>query len=160
MPSNKDKPHVGARVSTKRRVIAGVEHSDTGTITRLEDGGYCVVRWDSDGESTSVLMMSLRPLADNSYSEGFDDAAQVARVLNSVADTSAETTITVTEADRAALKKCPKGWFDWTHDAVILIRCPRYRLDRLAERGLLEWKSKETFGRIYRLTKQGREAQK
>lgn len=63
MPSNKDKPHVGARVSTTRRVIAGVARPDTGTIMRLEDGGYCVVRWDSDGESTSVLMMSLRPLS-------------------------------------------------------------------------------------------------
>lgn len=53
--------------------------------------------------------------------------------------------IVITEADRAALKKCPKGWFDWMHDTVILIRCPRFRLDRLAERGLLQWKSKETY---------------
>lgn len=62
MSDRDKKPHVGARVSTMRRVIGGAAHSDTGTITRLEDGGYCVVKWDSDGESTSVLMMSLRPL--------------------------------------------------------------------------------------------------
>lgn len=60
---NKDKPHVGARVSTRHRVIAGAAHNDTGTITRLEDGGYCVVKWDSDGESISVPMMTLRPLS-------------------------------------------------------------------------------------------------
>lgn len=62
--STTDKPHVGARVSTNRRVIAGVPRSDTGTITRLEDGGYCVVKWDSDGEELSALMMSLRPLTE------------------------------------------------------------------------------------------------
>lgn len=68
MPSERDsKPHVGARVSTNRRVIAGVKHSDTGTITRLEDGGYCVVKWDSDGEELSALMMSLRPLNEDSH---------------------------------------------------------------------------------------------
>lgn len=70
-----------------------------------------------------------------------------------------EQILTITEADLRALKKCPKGWFDWMHDSVILIRCPRYRLDRLADRGLLEWKAKATFGRLYRLTKKGKEVQ-
>ena len=55
------RPQVGHRVITKRRVIDGIAREDRGEITRLEDGGYCVVKWDSDGESTSVVMMSLRP---------------------------------------------------------------------------------------------------
>lgn len=52
---------VGAKVTTTRRIIAGKRTSDHGVILRLEDGGYCVVQWDSDGVATSVLMMSLRP---------------------------------------------------------------------------------------------------
>lgn len=57
------KPEVGHRVTTKLRIKAGVRIRDAGEIIRIEDGGYCVVRWDSDGESTSVLMMSLGPVS-------------------------------------------------------------------------------------------------
>lgn len=64
-----NKPQVGDRVTTKCRTIAGVEHGDRGIIKRLSDGGYCVVKWDSDGESTEVLTMSLRP-------EGTDERAK------------------------------------------------------------------------------------
>jgi hypothetical protein len=55
------KPVVDDRVTTHMRMRSGEATTDSGVITRLEDGGYCVVRWDSDGESTSVRMMSLRP---------------------------------------------------------------------------------------------------
>ena len=146
MLSSKGKPHVGARVSIKRRVIAGVEHSDTGTITRLEDGGYCVVRWDSDGESRSVLMTSLRPLADNDYSEGFDDAARVARVLNSVTSMpTSETTITVESALAELREMCPYEPFTiWIHgaakrlDVEIIIDGVRRASVYNSERGLEE----------------------
>jgi hypothetical protein len=83
MPTNSavnTKPHVGARVSTKHRMIDGVVHEDTGIITRLEDGGHCVVKWDSDGESTSVVMMSLRPLADSPVNEARERAKLITKV--------------------------------------------------------------------------------
>lgn len=54
------RPQVNHRVKTKRRMIEGVAHEDRGVIERLEDGGYCVVKWESDGQSTSVMMTSLR----------------------------------------------------------------------------------------------------
>jgi hypothetical protein len=56
-------PQVNDRVYTKVRMKVGVKTEDRGIITRLDDGGYCVVRWDSDGEETSVVMMSLLPEA-------------------------------------------------------------------------------------------------
>lgn len=67
----------------------------------------------------------------------------------------------ITETDYRTLEKCPKGWFDYMHDAVFPIRCVEYRLERLANHGLLEWKvsgAYPSYQRRYRLTKKGREA--
>jgi hypothetical protein len=58
------KPAPGDQVESRRRMKDGVAMFDTGVIIRLSDGGYCVVRWDSDGHEHEVLMNSLRPRVD------------------------------------------------------------------------------------------------
>lgn len=44
----------------------------------------------------------------------------------------------MTKTDEAALKKLPKGWFEW-FDAYGL-RCPEFRIRRLVDRGKVEQK--------------------
>lgn len=53
-------PQVGDKVQSRSRMKGGRKMTDTGEVTRVSDGGYCVVRWDSDGASHEVPMMSLR----------------------------------------------------------------------------------------------------
>ena len=69
-----------------------------------------------------------------------------------------EPDLKLTEADLSALREVPaKGWFDW-YD-VILIRCTRFRLERLDARGVLESKvvgEWPDLRRLYRMTKKGR----
>jgi hypothetical protein len=46
----------------------------------------------------------------------------------------------LTEADRRALERLPDGdWFS-IHEVSYMVRCPRYRCDRLVEKGALEWR--------------------
>ena len=45
----------------------------------------------------------------------------------------------LTDADKYALERMPdEGWFS-EHDLPAVIRCPRYRCERLVEKGVLEW---------------------
>lgn len=46
---------------------------------------------------------------------------------------------TLTEADRHALGRMPNGWFD-ADNLPPIVRCPRYRCERLKDRGVLEWR--------------------
>lgn len=46
---------------------------------------------------------------------------------------------TPSKADLTALERMPEGWFD-AMDLPGVIRCPRFRCDRLEKRGLLESK--------------------
>lgn len=48
-------------------------------------------------------------------------------------------TPTLTEADRDALEQMPSGWFS-ADDLPYNIRCPRFRCERLRDRGKLEWR--------------------
>lgn len=120
---NKDKPHVGARVSTRHRVIAGAAHNDTGTITRLEDGGYCVVRWDSDGESTSVLMMSLRPLSPDDelarvQMEAHNQASRVTTMPPETSITAERTAVNQARLDLAKESRLLREWLDFLDRAI------------------------------------------
>lgn len=47
--------------------------------------------------------------------------------------------LVLSEADRRALSRMPdKGWFKV--DDILQIQCPRFRCERLTNRGMLEWK--------------------
>lgn len=46
---------------------------------------------------------------------------------------------TLSEADKYALSRMPKGWFS-VDDLPPIIRCPRFRCERLTDRGMLEWR--------------------
>lgn len=45
----------------------------------------------------------------------------------------------LTEADTHALSRMPNGWFR-ADDLPPVVRSPRYRCERLTERGTLEWR--------------------
>lgn len=64
----------------------------------------------------------------------------------------------LTKVDRGVLEKCPDGWFDI--DRMPLIKNAFHRLQRLADRGLLEWRvvgPVECLRREWKRTDAGRE---
>lgn len=67
------------------------------------------------------------------------------------------TELKMTDADKAALKQLPTGWFTWFD--VILIRCAEFRLKRLVDRGMVQRQLVGTWPDCewrYRMTKKGR----
>jgi len=58
--------------------------------------------------------------------------------------------LVLTKSDLEFLSKCPKGkWF--SEDEMFLWRRYRYRLSRLAERNMAEWRCFEIGTREYRI---------